>query len=264
MQQRFVGEIEGFTPQPFLDAAELLARSDEPERALLILDNLPARYRDAIPLEVETLRLDILSSLITPHAYASVDFDSKVNLETCDQVLKSLARGNVASSLLEKLNQEGKSPHLIDMGPGEYWLPLGLYKLGFNFTYHDVSLLRRTGVEARALIPEAKIWQETPPANQPVIFIAFELIEHLSHTKELTVEALRHGGKSPDYVLLSTPMYTFDGSKNKVWRERNGSPHLRAYTPGEFFNEANKLFPRYDWEITHDAVMVLKGIRRGN
>jgi hypothetical protein len=255
-----IGEIEGFSTKPFLEAAELLARADEPERALAILDNLPAYYRETTPADINQLREQILFSLCTPHVYATVDMDATIDVENSTAQVKGLFRGAVVKDLVEKLNAEEKTPHVIEMGPGEYWLPIGLERLGYRFTYQDISLLQRTARQAREILP-AELFKKDPPEGAPVIFVAYELIEHLPWPRELCVEALRQGGKMPDYVFLSTPMCTFDGHKEKDWKRRTGQPHLRAYTPQEFFMQARGIFPGYDWELKADSLMVLKGIR---
>lgn len=246
-----IGEVKDFDTKPFLEAAEWLCRADEPERALRLLENLPAYYRDHMPNEVSEMRRDILGSLLTPHAYASVDFDSEVGRD----VLDSLLRGRMVKKTLDEI----KGPvHIVEMGPGEYWLPIGLSQRGYEFTYHDISLLQRTGKQAREIVPS--VWKNTRPGESdlPKLFVAFEIIEHLADPKEIATEAARHCG-TPDYIFLSTPLYTFDTKTH--WRKPNGQPHLRAYTPSEFVLTANQIFPGYKWELEADQIMVLKGTR---
>lgn len=259
MSEKFVGMVEGFTLTPFLDAAELLVQADEPERALQLLDNLPAYYRDNPPREVTTLREQILRSLCTPHTYSQVDMDATIDVRQSVSLLRGLLRGQVFEGVMKALSQTSGElgiPHIVDMGPGEYWLPLGLQTCAYEFTYQDVSLLQRTATQARELL-RPEIFR-APKSEAPYLFVAFELIEHLMNPMELGVEALRHGGRMPDYVFLSTPLYTYDGRK-KDWKKREGQPHLRAYTPNEFIQEANRVFPGYRWELKFDQIQVLKG-----
>lgn len=250
------GKVRGFEVGPFLECADILMRSDESERALSLLSNLPAHYRDYPPPEVCAMRDKILYSLLTPHSYASVDMDADVGKD----VLDTLQRGVWLKELVHELNEKGVSPHIIDVGPGEYWLPIGLYKRGYSFTYHDVGLLQRTAKVAREMVP-ASMWQSTPPLGQPSIFVAFEIIEHLSDPLELAIEAMRHNLVAPDYVFLSTPLYTFDTKEN--WDTRGGQPHRRAYTPREFFTQATAIFPGYNWDIRMDSIQIVKGTRDG-
>jgi hypothetical protein len=255
-------EVKPFELRPFLDAAHELMRFDESERALQLLENLPAYYRDNPPPEAVQMRRDILASLITPHAYASIDFDAEVGRDVMDH----LSRGVWIKETFESPDlfrsdggTEALVPHVCEMGPGEYWLPLGLKKRGFDFTYHDISLLKRTGDNARALRPDLR-FVDTPPEGAKRIFVAFEIIEHLTDPMEIAIEAARHCGE-PEIVFLSTPLYTF--AVKDDWRKKNGQPHLRAYTPQEFFNTACEIFPGYNWDLRHDQIMVLRGTKRG-
>lgn len=259
--QKIVGSIDQMRFEPFYEAADILMRSDEPERALKVLDCVPALYRDNPPPELKKLREQILFALVTPHAYMSVDMDATVSFEHAEQILESVARGREAKKLVASLNERGIEPHIVEMGPGEYWLPMGLVKEGLKFTYRDISLLQRTGQQARQHLP-LEIFRDFPAADQVTIFVGYEIIEHLMDPLELCVESFRHAKKCVEYVLLSTPMYTFDGSM-KDWRRREGMAHLRAYTPQEFLVEANRIFKGYNWEICYDQVMVLKGTQRG-
>lgn len=261
MTQKFIGEVEGFSTKPFMEAAETLARADEPERALAILENLPAYYREHLPAEVLQLRHEILFSLITPHGYATVDFDSDIGVEKSVQCVKNLLRGRKVLEQVEAFNKDGKVPHIVDVGPGEYWLPIGLYQLGFRFTYHDVSLLQRTAKQARELLPPELFKDAYPDA--PKIFVAYELIEHLPQPRELAVEMVRHCGRPADYIFISTPMYTFHAPLDKDWKKLYGQAHLRAYTPQEFFTAVSSVFPGYSWELESDQIMVLKGTKNG-
>lgn len=256
------GEIESFSVQPFVEAALMLARADEPERALSVLSSLPAFYRDHVPREIKLLREEILYSLVTPHAYMSVDMDATVDMDHASIVLEKTPRGVIAEKLIASLNEAGSKPHIVEMGPGEYWLPMGLTNKGYQFTYHDISLLRRTGLQAVAHFND-HLFSGPPKESEPYVFVAYELIEHLANPTELAIEALRHSwGRMPDHVLLSTPLYCYDGSATKDWDKKNGQPHLRSYTPQEFLLEANKVFPLYNWEITMEQIMVLKGTQR--
>ena len=248
-----IGEVTGFSTKPFIEAAELLARADEPERALQLLENLPAYYRDNTPPEVLEMRQAIMGSLLTPHAYASVDFDAEVGRDVMDHLL----RGRMVKKLVGELNDAGRNPHIVEMGPGEYWLPIGLHKRGYRFSYFDISLLQRTGKQAREY--GSFNWDAQPFENYAKVFVAFELIEHLADPREIAVECARHCS-NPDYVFLSTPLYTYDTKAD--WRKLNGQPHLRAYTPREFINTACEIFPGYNWELEADQIMVLKGTRR--
>lgn len=254
---RYAGEVDSFIPEPFLLAAEILMQADEAELALNVLRSVPARYRDAPPKEIGAMREQILASLVTPHAYMSVDLDCSVeNVKGISQ-FSVLPRAHKVRALVNEINEKDLVPHIIDMGPGEYWLPIGLQSIGARFTYHDVSMLGRTAQQARGIVA-GDFFRERPGEGQPIIFCAFELIEHLPSIQDIAIEALRHGGRMPDYAFLSTPLYTFDG-RAKDWRKPCGQPHLRAYTPTEFQAAGLSLFPGYLGEMLVSDIMIWAG-----
>lgn len=236
---------------------ESLIQMDEVERALLVLDNVPAEYRDAPPENLFNLRREIQASLCTPHAYMSSGLDAKVMPEHAIPNLHHNLRGQLIEAEVKKYNAAGKIPHLVDVGPGEYWVPIALKQIGYRFTYWDVAF--DTGTQAAAH-PILNMRVARPLPDQPRIFLALELIEHLPATSDLSVECLRHCGDWPERVHLSTPRYTYD-SREKDWRKPCGLPHLRAYTPTEFLAEARKLFPGYEWQIYSNRIMSLRGMR---
>jgi hypothetical protein len=101
---------------------------------------------------------------------------------------------------------------------------------------------------------------KTTPEGAPIVFLANAIIEHLADPSEIAVEALRHAGRLPERIHLSTPCYTYDIAHDE-WRTKGGLPHLRAYTPAEFFLEAQRIFPAYAWELLLEPVMSLRGMR---
>lgn len=242
--------------QPWLDVARELLRFDEVERALTILESLPAWHRDHPIPEIERMKLDIKAALITPHAYMTADLDSEVTVEGARNNVLYMLRGKILVKEMDHL--KGQNPHIVDVGPGEYWVPIGLHALGYQFSYQpvgmDVSARKKADPHIRHLPTEKA---------GPTVFVAHEIIEHLPSTQDLTIEALRYCGGWPDYVHLSTPCYTYD-VQEKNWNRPNGLPHLRAYTPQEFVAEAKKLFPGYNWEWQSDQIQSLRGYKVGN
>lgn len=253
-----IGTVESFDENIAVKFVETLVEADEVERALLIIDNLPAFYRDNPPLKLQQLKRDILSSMVTAHAYLSSDLDANVVPDACPQLVNSLLRGILVQREISRYNKQGKTPHIVDIGPGEYFIPIGLQRMAMRFTYWDVGMDQKTARAAHPIIQEVRL--EKAPVDQPLVFLALEVIEHVSETKELAVEALRHCGRWPDRVHLSTPCYTFDG-RRKSWRKPCGLPHLRAYTPREFMAEAGAIFSGYHWDFFSSQIMSLRGCR---
>lgn len=237
---------------------EELINNDEVERALLVLDNVPAYYRANLDPELEKLRTDILKALCTTHAYLTSGLDSNVDETTAIANLRYNLRGRLVEEEVKRLNSNGKMPHIVDVGPGEYWIPLGLKQLGYNFTYWDVAVDENTQKMAHPLLTNYRV-PKVPDA--PQIFVALEIIEHLPEPRDLATECLRHCGEFPEYIHLSTPHFCYDPAP-KEWRKPCGLPHLRAYTPTEFCEVAANIFSGYHWQIYTDRIISLRGVRK--
>lgn len=247
------GKCVTFNPQTFIDAAKQLVDADEVERALKLLENIPAYYRDHTPKEILELKNQIMRYMITANGYMNDEHDRDVNTEeqakwVCDNTL----RGILIKQELERLPYA----HVVECGPGEYWLPIGL---DFDFSYCPVAMDSKAKEQA---MKNEKVFKRLSPANLSEVdkvFVALEIIEHLSNPQELLWECNKHfQGHEPDYIHLSTPLYTYD-SRPKDWKTHK-LPHLRAYTPREFIMEAQKLWPHYDWQLYVSPVMSLRGV----
>lgn len=240
-----VGEIKDFDVKCFIDAANELVRSDEIKRAIDLLDNLPGFYRDYPPKEVKELRDLILSRICTPTTYA---FDNNSDLlidpKNANNMDKSL-RGMIAVNDVTALNEKGFTPHICDMAPGEFWLPMMLKNKGLKFTYQSIHLHHRAYELALPHFKEHVIY---PDPKEPKIFFALEIIEHLWNVEDIKTEMLQKIGFA-DVINISTPCYTFDSYCPKDWanyEHRKILGHLRTYTPREFARKIADMLPEYD------------------
>lgn len=237
--------------------ARMLLAHDEVERAILIIDNIPAYYRDHTPHNLVKLRDDILAAMITPHAYMSCDLDSDVNTEKGIYAMNSMLRGKMLLAEVKRYNDKGLTPHIVDVGPGEYFIPIGLTKHECKFTYFPLHMDGKAFTAAEKIISGS--YKRKADPEQPTIFCALEIIEHLPSTMDLKIEAQRHC-PNPDRVHISTPLYTYDVG-HADWNKPCGLPHLRAYTPREIIAEAQRLFPNYHWHHYSDLLQSLRGMR---
>jgi len=242
--------MENFKLDAFTTAIEELVRADETERALWLCDNLPAYYRDNKPLEILNLKNEILRRIATPTFYAESDIDAIMDPTDIKQA-KSMLRAIMVIDDVKALNNKGFKPNVIDMGPGQYWLPFVLKNAGCNFTYKAIYLCQKAHNNAMELIPE--VFGE-PKIEQPSIFVACEVIEHLWHEADLKIEMLKRWTYC-DIVHISTPLYTFEFNCQD-WRKDIG--HLRAYTPQEFTQTVNKIFPEYHPMFIQSQIMHMK------
>lgn len=241
---------------------EMLVSHDEVERALYVLNNTPAYYRDNVPLNLATLKKDILQAICTTHAYMidAQDVAEHVTKEAAMIALRGNLRGALITNEVRRYNDQKKVPHIVDMGPGEYFVPIGLLEEGCDFTYNDIGVDPHTKKNALPLIESVRRY--IPAPEQPIIFIANEIIEHLHNPMDIVTECLRHCGELPERVHISTPCYTYDSS-HKDWRRKSGLPHLRAYTPREFVEEVARLFSGYATQYFDGIIMSVR-LMRGN
>lgn len=252
------GEVPSFRLKSWIDSIYALIDADEVERALWMCNNLPAYYRDHEPEEISKLRADILSKLITPHGYMTANFDCDIyDNEKALNVLQSTIRGRLIWHEVRTLNKAGLHPHIVDLGPGEYWLPIALRALGYRFKYEPVAMDQRV----HAQFNKNFAWDAFHETEHFIkVFVAFEVIEHLSDVTHLRWEAHKYFKGGPDIVHISTPCYTYD-AKPKDWI-KIGLPHLRAYTPREFIKESESLFPSHYPQLFLDPVMSIRMVPR--
>ena len=253
------GYIPSFNVEPYLQVAQMLVDADDPKRAIELLTNfLPAFYRDHTPIEIINAVNKITSSLMTPTSYSDCKDDS-VFCESPDRaklLIDQTLRGQLMLKSVQEYNEKGIAPHLIEIGPGEYWLSQGLKAHNCKFTYQDIAVNEYTKEKSKFI--ERTPWDK----EAPVIYVAQEIIEHMSDPHDLAIELYRvMHGKQPNQIHVSTPLYTFDGKPKPIATlERNGLPHLRAYTPQEFLSEVMRVFgAAYKWDFSVSPIMSLVG-----
>lgn len=138
-------------------------------------------------------------------------------------------------------------------------MPLMLKQMDYKFSYKDIGLHMVARERAHEMLHG--YIRQIPKDDQPVIFVATELIEHLWHEADIYVEFLRAGGKA-DIVHISTPLYTFDGMTDdpKYWESKGDLGHLRTYTPNELSVTVAKMFPQYDFLYYKSQIQHLRGV----
>lgn len=255
------GSCEFFMVTPFLAAADILVAADEPLRALEVLKSVPAYYRDHQHPEILEKTNRIYARLATPAFYAhNIHDQGSITPSHAAACMDYMLRGQLIRKDVEELNAEGKTPHIFDLGPGEYWLPLALHHKGLKFSYQDVGLNPVARKKAMDQIGSTTSIEKKGPA----IFVACELIEHLHHEEDIRVEYERHN-VAADIVHISTPKYTWDGNMNRLHWDRDGGDlgHLRTYTPREFISVVGGMFPEFEFQFFDSKVMHLRGTKRG-
>jgi hypothetical protein len=243
-------EPQNFKLDSFITVVNEFMRLDETERALWLIDNLPAYYRDYPPKEITELKNEILKRIATPDFYSKGDYDCQIDPDNKMQMDKSL-RGFLVLKDVQHFNSQNIVPHIMEMAPGSFWLPLMLKKLGCKFTYNFVTLNKKSVEVVRPYI--AELLSEYFSVR-PVIYVACEIIEHLWHIPEIKTEMLKHVGPA-DVVHVSTPKYCFD-TRDLDWRvNKPDVGHLRAFTPKEFIDINIGIFKEYSG-IFYDSTIL--------
>lgn len=243
-----IGKPNYFDPDIYCSAVEQMIMSDEVDRALRMLENVPAYYRDHPTPRMKEIKESLHRQLFTPAQYHAADIETReCSVQELEQYFPH--RAQILFQKIKELNQNGIKPNIMEIGPGSFWLPYSLRHNLAEFTYEFQSLDKRT-------LPF-----DTPPESTGInIFVAFELAEHLSNEDELYRAYLKFG-KNADYLYLSTPLYTCS-AVSPNWRE-NALGHLRTYTPREFSSLCVKMFGSdYGWKCYLSETITLEASLR--
>jgi hypothetical protein len=233
--------------------AEYLLWREEIEMALKCLKLVPGYFRENPHPKLVDLHNRISKKITIPHdllldwrEMPKSDYDAAA-------FLNLTARGQQLKKVVSKYNLLGITPHIIDLGPGDFCFAQGLIKESYRFTYEPLTLNLPSLYSIRKHLGEEVLVKKTPPGEK--IFLALEIIEHLHHIEEIRTVYDRY--ENVKTIILSTPRGAFNGG-SKDWESKECLPHLRTYTMMEFVQAANKLFPEIkDWNFVNDPVMVL-------
>lgn len=220
-----------FSLDTFFALVDMYISADEVETALYLLDHLPAYYRDRPPKRLLETKQDLHRQLWTPSQYKGI-YDSVENASEWPY------RAQVLEDVIKKIDAP---VHIMEFGPGSMFIRNGLDKRGYAYSYEYISL------------DKSELAETTNGCN---MFVCFETIEHLSNPFEIYQNYLKFG-KTADYVLCSTPLYTYGGGMGLEWRNRPLG-HLRTYTPSEFHASLSKMFIGYEWSChMHDTITMV-------
>ena len=250
--------IKDFKLQLFIDVMQELARCDEIENALKIPGMLPGYYRDNPPEAITYLKNEIMANIATVDFYKNTDFfPGPVDYED----IKGTLRYELLVKEVKHLNNIGYVPHIVDYGPGEFWVPVCLNKLCLSFTYQPISLNDVSFNKAKHLFEHNL--RAMPPQGQPTIYLALEIIEHLWNENEVLINMLSAAG-SCDIIHVSTPKYTHN-YENESWLDTGTLGHLRTYTPMEFFTKVQDMFGSYsDFMFYDGGILHARGMNKGS
>lgn len=247
-----VGKPKCFSSKPFIDAAEILLACDDTLLALKVLDSLPAYFIDYPPPEIASLKREIMKKIATASFYASPsNYEQQAGDQELYKKMHLSLRGQLVLADMKICKDNNHSPRVIDVGPGEFFLPRMLKLHGYEFSYRPVYVnFPSFEFYKEHFLAET---QKTHLETSPTIFVATEVIEHLHCEQELRFEMERNCGLA-DVVHISTPRYTY-ASEVMDWRTIGDLGHLRTYGPRSFYEVIAKMWPEYDITIYDSQVL---------
>lgn len=241
-------------------AIEMMICSDELQSALWMLDNPPAWFRLYYPERLAEMRKTIYRQTYDQHEYSTDDDEANCTREFGEsQWLTGYTypRAEIIMEELKRLNSEGRTPWIFDLGCSHGNLPLGLLRSGMRFQYLGYALNHRIEKKVKEWVGET--WCDRPNPDQEKILFCSEVLEHCMNPHDIVHTAHKIGVKF-DQIILSTPLgCLFQGLPD--WRTRRMG-HVRGWTPQEFLDFANKGFPGFEWKLYPEFSMVLHGRRK--
>ncbi len=231
--------------------------ADEIILAYHLLDNMPGYYRENYPERAKEIKALVNKNLMSIYDYANNEdeFGEKQFEEARVQLARmdSQPRGEVLVNKVRDLNRQGIEPHLFEVGPSNYFMPIGLAGGGCKFTYSDLNFNSR----AKEFIKSKNIinFADRKPDDYKM-YLFCEIIEHLWRTED-AVDIYRKYHNEADWFMLSTPRFTMGGGLDS-WKTRQLG-HIRTWTPKEISTFATEKFPEFDWHIYSTPMMVMVG-----
>lgn len=267
------GRPKHFDVDKFVETVEMFVNSDEVIIGLKMLEQLPGYYRDNMPKQIIDLKKNILNKIVTVRDYINYDGETydkanewEIKLHGKENLPEGLhdfyrmyfcfPRSPITIDTIKKYNESDFIPHVVELGPSNYWLPYGLAKEGLKFTYEPITINQTAEKDH---LPRISQYQKGAADHQPVIFVCFETIEHLWHPDDIYHYYARQGIDA-SVILMSTPKYTLLGGDDRKM-ERPNIEHLRTYTPTELLGFAQRHFQGYSWEYYDAEMMVIKGFK---
>lgn len=237
-----------------LAAIKEYMKADEVELAIWILDHLPSYYKDNPPPEFVELRRKIFEQCLTTQDYI---FDNSGERLTQEEIINyynhpSQLRFKIVAEKVKALNDQGITPHITELGAGEFWLAVGMKQERLSFTYYPIVLNQDHLLRAEELLGP----MVQPRKNCYEMYVCMETAEHLWSPQEIFHYYARYKIQA-QYLAFSTPKYTCLGGMPD-W-EQKPIGHIRAWSPKQFHSFLSQYFYGFTWRHIDSDLMVFIG-----
>lgn len=247
-----IGKPKHFDLEHALEFVRQLVSADEVITALDVLDKFPAYYRDHPTPSMLQARENIAKRITTIQDYCTAE-DDLINTEQVieDYLSPKYDRLRAVEQLVEHWNKNSRTPHIVDFGPAQYWLPLGLKAKELKFSYWPITITGKVHPQMKDELKEHLT--RKPEFAHPQIFVATEVIEHMFRPEDLYDYYCREN-LNAEHIVISTPKYCLGGG----WDRTNAEmiAHIRTWTPNELMTYCSKLWPQYQWQFMDGPTML--------
>lgn len=249
------GKPTHFDLEHALKTAQMLVDSDNVVGAFKFVDEcFPAYYREGQHDLIELWKHNVRKRIATINDYASGEM-KEIRKEFSLQEFKAL-RFQAVDQLVAHWNAQEREPYIVDLGPGEYTLPIGLKENGRKFTYKPIAITSKVPPQAMKHIED--VYAIAPKFHQPQIFTCFEMIEHSFHPDDIA-DYYHRENINAEHVLISTPYGALGGGWNRVHADIIA--HVKDFNKKELIAFAMKHWPWLKWEYIHGPQMLVMGNR---
>jgi len=228
--------------------------SDNVVNALKMAEMLPAYYREKQHDWVELWKKNVWAKVATINDYSSGEL-KEISKENSLTEYKAI-RFQIVEQLVRHWNDQRRPPFIVDLGPGEYTLPIGLKEAGLEFNYKPIAITNKIPEVALPYIED--VLADKGEFHQPVIFVCFEMIEHLFNPDDV-VNYYHRENLNAEHVVISTPHGALGGG----WKRTNAEmiAHVRDWTPKELTEFCYKHWGYMNWQLQDGVQMCAVGSR---
>jgi len=252
-----IGKPKHFDVEHALETVRQLVSADEVITALELLDKFPAFYRENPTTSMILCKENIYRKIATIQDYykgewIDIDVDNIVKEYDTPRYM----RCKVVEQLVEFWNKQERIPYICELGPGQYWTPIGMKSKGLRFTYKPITITGGVLHQAIDYLGSQLVTQ--PEFNQPHIFVCMEVIEHMFNLGDVYNYYYKEG-LNAEHVVISTPKFCLGGGYKRDHADMIA--HVRTFTTDEFMSFCKKGWPQLSWQYLDGETQIGIGSR---